>query len=217
MASRRRQWVAILAVASKEMSFLSHLEELRRRLIWSIVGVGVAFAGCWFFAADLYDIASAPLRGSPDVNLVVSRPQDVFVLQVEVATVAAIFVASPFLLLQAWLFVAPGLHKHERRYAIPVLMAATSLFLLGGAFGYFIAFPTALQFLMNMTREMHLVPNIDAAYYFDLFFQVIVVLGVVFQIPVVIFVLSRMGLVSARFLVNTSNTRCSRVCFSAPC
>jgi sec-independent protein translocase protein TatC len=196
------QSLAALAIVSKEMSFLEHLDELRRRLIWSVAGVAVAFAGCWYFAPSLVAIASAPLLANPEVSLIVSRPQDVFSLQVKVCTVAAVFLSSPLLLLQAWLFVAPGLHRHERRYAVPVVLAATVMFVLGGAFGYFIAFPYALEFLISWTLEMNLVPNINASEYFDLFFQVIVTFGIVFQIPVVIFVLSRLGLVTARLLLR---------------
>jgi sec-independent protein translocase protein TatC len=194
--------LAVLAVVSREMSFLDHLEELRRRLIWSAACVAVVFAGCWFFAADLYDIASAPLRANPEAQLIVTRVQDVFSLQVKVTMVAALFLSSPFLLAQAWLFISPGLYAHERRLAIPIVAGATLLFVLGGAFGYFLAFPVALQFLIDWALELHLTPNIDASEYFSLFFQVIVALGVVFQIPVVIFVLSRMGLVTARFLIR---------------
>jgi sec-independent protein translocase protein TatC len=194
--------LAALAVASRGMSFLDHLEEFRRRLIWSVVCVAMVSGGCWFFAADLYDIASAPLRANPHAQLIITRPQDVFSLQVKVTMVAAIFLSAPFLLAQAWLFVSPGLYAHERRYAIPIVLAGTILFLCGGAFGYFIAFPAALGFLLDWALEMHITPNIDASEYFSLFFQVIVALGVVFQIPVVIFVLSRIGLVDARFLIK---------------
>jgi sec-independent protein translocase protein TatC len=184
------------------MSFLDHLEELRRRLIWSVIAVGIAFALCWAFADNLYAIASAPLRANPEAVLSVSRPQDVFSLQVKVTLVAAIFLSAPFLLAQAWLFISPGLYRHERRYAIPVVGAGSILFVAGGAFGYFVAFPVALKFLLDWALELHLTPIIDAGEYFNLFFQIIVALGFVFQIPVVSFVLSRFGLVDARFLLR---------------
>jgi sec-independent protein translocase protein TatC len=116
--------------------------------------------------------------------------------------VASIFFAAPLMLTQAWLFIAPGLHRHERRYAIPFVVSASVLFIAGGAFGYFIAFPTALRFLLDWIVEANLTPIIDAVEYFDLFFSIMVALGVVFQIPAIIFVLSRIGLVSARLLVH---------------
>jgi len=193
---------AILAMASREMSFLEHLEELRRRLIWSLVFIGAAFAVCWVFAGDLYDIASAPIRSNPAVTLSISRPQDIFSLYVKVTMVAAIFLSAPLVLVQAWMFISPGLYPHERRYAIPFVLFASALFVCGGAFGYYIAFPTAVGFLLDWIVQSHLTPIIDAGEYFTLFFTIIVTLGIVFQIPAVIFVLSRIGLVSAGLLAR---------------
>ena len=193
---------ALFAMASREMSFLEHLEELRRRLIWSLVFIGAAFAVCWVFAGDLYDIASAPIRSNPAVTLSISRPQDIFSLYIKVTMVAAIFLSAPLVLVQAWMFISPGLYSHERRYAIPFVLFASLLFLCGGAFGYYIAFPTAVGFLLDWIVQSHLTPIIDAGEYFNLFFTIIVALGLVFQIPAVIFVLSRIGLVSAGLLAR---------------
>ena len=100
---------ALLAMAAGEMTFLEHLEELRRRLIWSLVFVAAAFTGCWVFSGELYDLASAPIRSHPAVTLAISRPQDIFSLHVKVTMVAAIFISSPLVLTQAWLFISPGL------------------------------------------------------------------------------------------------------------
>lgn len=194
--------LALVAATAQQMSFIEHLEELRRRLLWAILSVGIAFAVCWMFAGELYDIASAPIRQNPAVTLSVSRPQDIVNLYVKVTLVTAVFFSSPLVLLQAWLFISPGLHRHERRYAIPFVLSASLLFIAGGAFGYFIAFPVALEFLIDWTVASKLTPIIDAVSYFDLFFNIIVALGVVFQIPAVIFVLSRIGLVTARGLVR---------------
>ena len=194
--------VAALAAVSREMSFVEHLEELRRRLIWSIGFVAVAFGLCWMFAGDLYDIASAPIRANPAVTLSVSRPQDIFSLYFKVTLVASIFLASPFVIGQAWMFISPGLYSHERRYAIPFVVSASLLFAAGGAFGHYVAFPAALGFLLDWIVASHLVPIIDAGEYFNLFFTIMVALGIVFQIPAVIFVLSRIGLVDARFLLR---------------
>ena len=194
--------VAALAAVSREMSFVEHLEELRRRLIWSIGFVAVTFGLCWIFAGDLYDIASAPIRTNPAVTLSVSRPQDIFSLYFKVTLVASIFLSSPFVIGQAWMFISPGLYSHERRYAIPFVLSASFLFAAGGAFGYYVAFPAALGFLLDWIVASHLVPIIDAGEYFNLFFTIMVALGIVFQIPAVIFVLSRIGLVDARFLLR---------------
>lgn len=199
------RWVAVasaLFAMAHEMSFLEHLDELRRRLIWSVVFVGAAFAGCWMFSGQLYDLASAPIRSHPAVTLAISRPQDIFSLHVKVTMVAAIFVSAPMVLTQAWMFISPGLYPHERRYAIPFVLFASVLFVCGGAFGYFIAFPTAVTHLMDWIVASHLTPIIDAGEYFNLFFTLTVALGIVFQIPAVILVLSRMGLVTAGLLLR---------------
>lgn len=187
---------------AQEMSFIEHLEELRKRLLWAIAGVTVTAAVCWIFAAELIAIAKAPIEAHEAVTLSILRPQDIFSLTVKVTLIAAIFFSSPFTLTQAWLFISPGLYPHERRYAVPFVLSATVLFLAGGAFGYFVAFPAALTFLLDWIVQSGLTPIIDAVEYFNLFFTIVVALGIVFQIPAVIFVLSRIGLVSARGLVR---------------
>lgn len=186
-----------LTAAAQEMSFIDHLEELRRRIVWAVVSIAAMFGLCWLFKDQLYDIASAPIRTIPGVTLSLSRPQDIVSLNIKVSLIAAIFFAAPLILTQAWLFISPGLHRHERRYAIPFVVSASVLFLAGGVFGYFVAFPTAIRFLMDWIIEARLTPIIDAAEYFDLFFSIMVALGLVFQIPAVIFVLSRIGLITA--------------------
>lgn len=195
-------WVIALATLAQEMSFIEHLEELRRRILWAVGSVAVVFAGCWVFAGDLYDIARAAIDAHPAVTLSLSRPQDIFGLHVKVTLVASLFLASPLVLTQAWLFIAPGLYPHERRYAIPFVLSAWLLFLAGGTFGYYVAFPTALQYLLDWIVASRLTPIIDAVEYFDLFCTIIVALGLVFQIPAIVFVLSRIGLVTARLLVR---------------
>lgn len=193
--------VAVTAIA-REMTFIEHLEELRKRILWAVVSVAATFAACWIYAGDLYEIASAPIRMNPAVTLSVSRPQDIFGLHMKVTLVASIFFAAPLILTQAWLFISPGLHRHERRYAIPFVVSASLLFVAGGAFGYFIAFPVALTYLLDWIVASKLTPIIDAVEYFDLFFSIMVALGIVFQIPAVIFVLSRIGLITAGMLVR---------------
>ena len=195
------QIAAGLAAVAREMSFVEHLEELRRRLIWSVVFIAAAFGVCWFFAAELLEIAKAPiLAANPNVTLSLSRAQDIVSLNVKVTLVAALFLSSPFVLAQAWLFIAPGLYPHERRYVVPFVLFGSMLFVAGGAFGYFIAFPTALRFLLAWIVESHLTPIIDTGEYLSLFLTIVVAFGVSFQIPAIVFVLSRIGLVDARLL-----------------
>ena len=192
----------IIGAAAEAMTFLEHLDELRKRILWSVLSVVAAFAVCWTFSGELYEFAAAPIRSNSAVTLAVARPQDIFSLYMKVTLVASLFVSAPMVLLQAWSFISPGLHPHERHWAMPFVLSGSVLFVIGGAFGYYIAFPLALGFLLDWITAARLTPIIDAAAYFDLFFTIIVALGVVFQIPAVIFVLSRIGIITARLLVN---------------
>ena len=203
-ATPRRPPLFLVAIgaAAEAMTFLDHLDELRKRIMWSVVSIAAAFAVCWAFSGELYEIAAAPIRANSAVTLAVVRPQDIVSLYMKVALVASLFVSAPLVLLQAWLFISPGLHPHERRWAVPFVLSGSVLFVTGGTFGYYVAFPAALRFLLEWITAARLTPIIDAAEYFDLFFTIIVALGIVFQIPAVIFVLSRIGLVTARLLAN---------------
>jgi len=190
---------------SGSMSFLDHLEELRSRIIRSLIALAVTFVASWAFVQDLYLIVSQPiLEALGDQPLVFTSPTQPFNLFLKVAFVAAVLLASPFLLAQVWLFIVPGLYKRERRYAIPFVLSTTLLAGCGVAFGYFIAFPFALDFLIGWGQSANLEPMIDATKYFDLFLTIMVGLAIVFQIPPIIFVLSRIGLVTPGFLLRNT-------------
>src|SRR3989442_3997246 len=188
-----------------QMSFLDHLEELRRRIIHSLIGVGVALGVCWYFADWLFRMVSRPILKAGISSLVFSTPTEGFNLELKLALMAAIFLSSPFVLGQVWLFISPGLYKHERRYALPFIFFSSLLFVIGGLFGYFVAFPFALQFLLEWEKNMGLTTLINVSEYFDLFIMVELGLAIIFEIPAVIFVLARIGLVSGPFLLR--NTR----------
>jgi sec-independent protein translocase protein TatC len=188
-----------------QMSFLDHLEELRKRIINSLIAIGVAFGACWWLADALFRMVSRPITKAGVTSLVFSTPTEGFNLELKLAVMAAIFLAAPFILGQVWLFISPGLYKHERRYALPFIFFSSLLFVLGGLFGYFVAFPFALQFLIEWEKNMGATVLINASEYFDLFIMVELGLAVIFEIPAVIFVLSRIGLVSGPFLLR--NTR----------
>jgi len=184
-----------------QMSLLDHLEELRTRIINMLIAVGISFAACWFFADNIFRLVSEPIEeaAGPLNFMSVTEP---FNLTVKIAFIASLFVASPFIMAQIWLFVSPGLYKHERRYALPFIISSSLLFVTGGCFGYFVAFPYALQYLVQWGRDLGMHAVISAKEYFDLFVMVELGLGVVFEIPAVIFILSRIGLVTAGFLLR---------------
>ncbi len=186
-----------------QMSFLDHLEELRKRIINSLIGIVAAFAVCWTFANDIFLFISGPIR-TAGVQLNMLRPTEGFTLSMKLAFMGAVFLSSPVIMSQVWLFIAPGLYKHEKRYALPFIFFSSLLFALGGMFGFYIAFPFALQYLIQWGRDMGMNMVISASEYYDLFIMIELALGFIFQIPAVIFVLSRMGIVSAGFLLKNT-------------
>jgi sec-independent protein translocase protein TatC len=182
------------------MSFLDHLEELRRRLLHSILALVVAFSICWAYAKPIYNFLARPILAAlpPGKSLVYTGLPDPFVLYMKVALLAGIFLACPYVLWQLWLFVSPGLYAHERRLAVPFILFATLLFVAGGAFGYYVAFPMACRFFISVGSPFE--PFITIKEYFRLQMQVLLWMGVVFEMPVLIYFLSRIGIVTPRFL-----------------
>jgi sec-independent protein translocase protein TatC len=279
------------------MSFLDHLDELRKRLIRSALFIAVAFVLCWVFSDRIYNFLQVPVRAAmleakrayaPDLGgttqivsdladgaealfvftteakigsvlipsgitvptrvsrtpdgatqlvtvapvviadsvidkdtvippklyqsnnallgrdnqLVVGTVQGAFNLYIKVAFYAAIFFAVPFLLVQVWGFVAPGLYPHEKKYAAPVILMASVFFLIGCAFAYYIAFPRAANFLLGVATGGNLRPLVTADDYFDLIIMIMLGLGIVFEIPTITFFTSRLGLVSPGLLLK---------------
>jgi sec-independent protein translocase protein TatC len=204
---RRRAFQLMVAIGAAlgEMGFLEHLEELRDRIIRALIAIGVAFGICWYYSGQLFEFVARPITRIAGANLVITDPTEAFTVYLKVAFVAALYLSGPFVLWQAWRFISPGLYKNERRYAGPFIISTTLFFVIGGVFGYTIAFPTALQYLLELAQIGHLGMFISSEKYFDLFSTVMIVLGIVFEIPPVVFILSRIGLVSGPFLLR--NTR----------
>jgi sec-independent protein translocase protein TatC len=187
------------------MSFLEHLEELRKRIIWSIVAVGVAFLVCWNYAEKIYGYMQAPImealsRNHLEQKLVYLNPTEPFNMYMKIGLIAALFVASPFVLYQLWAFVAPGLYRNEKKYVMPFMVLSVGLFLGGGFFGYKIVYPAALDFLIKYGKQF--TPMITIGEYTDLFLTIIIGLGVVFEMPILVFFLALIGIVSPRWMWN---------------
>ena len=184
------------------MSLVEHLEELRQRIIRSVLAVGIAFVGCWIFVEDIAEFLARPIyRALPEnTRLTFLGVTDPFLIYVKVAALAAVFVAAPALLFQAWRFVAPGLYQREKRRAVPFIVAGTLFFLGGGAFAYYIAFPFAVDFLIGMGQAFQ--PMITVERYFRFLLYVILGLGLMFELPIFIFLLAQMGVVTPRFLIR---------------
>jgi len=185
------------------MSFLEHLEELRRRLVYCVIAVAVGFLACWEYAQKIYDLVQKPvidalkINGSP-AKLTFLNPIEPFNLYLKTALLAGLFVTSPFLLYQVWMFISPGLYRKEKRYVVPFMVSTVALFLAGGYFGYRMVFPEALEFLIGYGKQFQ--PMITIGEYTDLFLTVILGLGVVFELPILVFFLALMGVVSAGWM-----------------
>jgi sec-independent protein translocase protein TatC len=193
------------------MSFLEHLEELRSRILRALAGVGIAFVLSLTFCNELWRIVSAPavdaLRtlGINPPNLVQITPMEVFnIVWVKLPILCAVFIASPWILYQVWAFIAPGLYRRERRWAVPFVIFSAGLFILGGAFAYFVAFRYGLTFLLGIGRGNYISPMVSISEYFDLFVNVILGVGLVFEMPVLIFFLTLLRIVKPSFLVRHS-------------
>ena len=185
------------------MSFLEHLEELRRRIIYAIIAVAVAFFACWGYAERIYGIMQRPIMEALRHNgmaekLVYLNPTEPFNIYLKVAFLAGLFVASPFVLYQVWMFISPGLYRHERRYVLPFMFSTVFLFLAGGVFGYKIVYPAALDFLIGYGKQFQ--PMITIGEYTDLFLTIIIGMGLIFELPILIFFLSLMGIVTAGWM-----------------
>jgi len=193
------------------MSFLQHLEELRSRLLRILAGLGVAFLLSLIFANDLWLIVSEPAHaaltqlGIKDPRLAQIKPMEVFqIVWIKLPMLSAIFLASPWALYQVWAFVAPGLYRKERRWAAPFVICSAGLFILGGLFAYFVAFRFGLVFLLGIGRDIRIQPIVSVSEYFDLFVNVTLGVGLVFELPVLIFFLTLLRILSPAFLLRHS-------------
>lgn len=187
------------------MSFLEHLEELRRRIFYSLIGLAIGFFVCFYYHDAIYNIMDRPLVKAlaahrQTTKLIYFNPIDPFNLYVKLALIAGLFLASPWVLYQVWLFIAPGLYKRERKYIIPFVLLTSALFISGGVFAYSFAFPMVLNFLIGYAHQFAAAPEINE--YFDLFATVVLGTGLIFELPILILFLSIIGIVNSRFLLR---------------
>ena len=185
------------------MGFLDHLEELRRRIIYSIISVAVGFCVCWWKVERIYDVMQRPIMDALKSNgmaekLVYLNPTEPFNLYLKIAALAGLFLTSPFVLYQVWMFISPGLYRKEKKYVVPFMVSTITLFAAGGYFGYKIVYPAALTFLINFGKQFQ--PMITIGEYTSLFLSIILGMGLIFEMPILVFFLSLMGIISAGFM-----------------
>ena len=191
--------------AMPTMGFLDHLEELRRRLVYSIAAVAVGFGVCWGYRERIYAIMQRPILDALKANgmsekLVYLNPIEPFNLYLKIAALAGLFLTSPFVLYQVWMFISPGLYRNEKRYVVPFMVSTIALFVTGGYFGYRIVYPRALDFLVDFSKQFQ--PMITVSEYTSLFLSIILGMGLVFEMPILVFFLALMGIVSSGFMVR---------------
>jgi sec-independent protein translocase protein TatC len=187
------------------MSFFDHLAELRTRLLWSVTAIGLGFVVGLYFAQPAYSFLAQPMvdslreAGLSD-RLIATSPLGPLRLYITTGLYLGILIASPMVIYQLWLFVAPGLYRHERRAVMSFVFSSVFLFLAGTAFGYLVLLPITLTFLVSLFVQGSFGAYISINEYFDLVLIILLGLGVIFQLPILVFILSVFGIVTPRFL-----------------
>jgi sec-independent protein translocase protein TatC len=187
----------------KKLPLTTHLQELRKRLILSFIAVGGGFALCYTFAEKIFDILAAPLLEMMPTggSLIFTSVAEAFFTYMKVAFVAGLILASPFVLYQIWAFVAPGLYRHEKKYVVPFVLAGSFFFALGIFFGYYVALPVGFKFLLGFATDF-IKPLPSMKEYLSFSIKFLLAFGLVFEFPVVLVLLARIGVVDARTLAR---------------
>jgi sec-independent protein translocase protein TatC len=187
------------------MGFLDHLEELRKRIVYSIVAVAVGTGLSWGYRERIYAVMQRPIMDALRNHglaekLVYLNPTDPFNLYLKIAMLAGLFLTSPFVLYQVWMFISPGLYRNEKRYVMPFMFSTITLFTLGGYFGYRIAYPRALDFFIGFSGQFQ--PMITVGEYTQLFLSIVLGMGLIFEMPILVFFLAFMGIMTPSFMIK---------------
>ena len=195
-------------IEESKAPLIEHLIELRSRLMKTVIAVAIAFVVCFFFASDIFNILIVPYEQAVgearEVEMIFTAPQEYFFTQLKLALFGALFIAFPVIASQIYMFMAPGLYRHEREAFLPFLIATPILFIIGASLVFFVVMPLAMQFFLSMeqtgqgvTQIIHL-PKVSE--YLGLIMTLIFAFGLVFQLPVVLTLLARAGLVDSEGL-----------------
>ncbi len=186
---------------SAKMSFLEHLDELRKRIIRSCLAVAVGVVITFAFIQPIFNYILAPTRRAlpPGVKLIYTQPGEAFSLYITVALIAGVVVAAPYIMYQVWMFIAPGLYSNEKRMAYPFVFFTTVGFVAGAAFNHYVSFPFMMAFFGSFnTPDLAFMPKLEDV--FGLYTKMLIGMGLVFQMPTVVYFLARLKLITARFL-----------------
>ena len=185
-----------------QVPFVEHLDELRQRILRSCIAVVIGVVATVLFIQPIFDFLLAPTRSvlPPDVKLIYTQPGEAFSLYVTVALIAGVVVAAPFIMYQVWMFIAPGLYANEKTMAYPFVVLTTLGFMLGAGFNHYIAFGVMMAFFASFnSAELAFLPRLEDV--FGLYARMLLVLGLVFQLPTIVYFLAKMKLLTARFLL----------------
>jgi len=195
-----------------------HLFELRNRIVVSLITVGITFGICFYYSEYIFDLLTSPMRHTlsfslnnpylsfipaqnPDLTLVFLAPAEAFWMHMKIAFISACVISLPVISLEIWKFVAPGMLSKEKKYAVPFIITTTFLFLIGALFCFVIVLPLAIDFLLNY-KTQNIKPMISAEKYIDFCLKFIIAFGAIFELPVLVVFLTRMGIVTTDFLAK---------------
>jgi sec-independent protein translocase protein TatC len=185
----------------KKMSFIDHLEELRHRLIICLIAMGIGFAVCYAFKESLFRLLMRPLAMAmePGQKMIFTGLTEAFFCYLKTALLAGLLLSMPVIMYQIWCFVGPGLYNREKRFLMPLVLLSFLFFIAGALFGYFIVFPFAFKYLLSFGTDI-ISPMPSMAEYFSLASILLLAFGLVFELPLVLTMLGRIGIVTPSFL-----------------
>ena len=187
----------------KKLPLTAHLQELRKRLIFSFIAIGIGFVICYAFADTLFEILAKPLLKIMPAggSLIFTSVAEAFFTYMKIGFIAGIILASPFILYQIWAFIAPGLYRHEKGYIVPFVLGGSLFFVLGVLFGYFVAIPVGFRFLLGYATDF-IKPMPSMKEYLTFTIKFLLAFGLVFEFPVVLVLLARIGIVDSKMLAK---------------
>jgi sec-independent protein translocase protein TatC len=190
-------------LAGAKMSFLEHLDELRKRLIYALVSLCVGIGIAALFIEPLYQFVMRPMQRMlpPGGKLIFTEGPEAFMLYIRIAVIAGLVIAAPLIMIQVWLFISPALFPKERRFAVPFVILASAGFIGGAAFSHYLVFPVMWRFFASFSNDfVTFEPRVEPA--FDLYIKMLVAMALVFQMPTIVLFLARFGLVTARMMIS---------------
>src|SRR5262245_9431077 len=189
--------------AGGKMSFLEHLDELRKRIVQSCIGIAVGVVIGFYWISDIFNFLLTPAKAAlpPGSTLIYTQPGEAFSLYITVSLIAGTVIAAPYIMYQVWMFIAPGLYANEKRFAVPFVLFSTIGFIGGAAFNHYVAFRFIMTFFASFNSiDLKFMPKLQDV--FGLYVKMLLGIGIVFQMPTVVYFLAKMRMVTARFLAR---------------